>query len=75
MQVGFVDNRICVRIPLRLAQDWANSDQISLSQDGDDGGAPFLLIEKDFQCLDREGRSQSEDQDSFPNPSGAVCCE
>jgi len=60
----------CIRVllPLRMAQDWAASDQVSLSLQHSDSSGPSLLIEKDFQCLNCEGRNPSEDTDSFPNP-------
>jgi hypothetical protein len=65
--------RDCIRVllPLALAQNWVDSDQVSLSHDsaGDDG--PSLLIEKDFQCLHSEDRDASDDADSFPNPSAS----
>jgi len=43
----------CIRVllPLGLAQEWASSDQISLSLDRPEGSGPTLLIEKDFKCL------------------------
>jgi hypothetical protein len=39
-------------------------------QHADESG-PSVLIEKDFQCLNCEGRNRSEDADSFPNPLAA----
>src|SRR5207245_11640967 len=43
----------CIRVllPLHVAQQWAGSDEISLSVDRADDRGPSLLIEKDFQCL------------------------
>jgi len=60
----------CIRVllPFRMAQDWADSDHVSLSLQHSDSSGPSLLIEKDFQCLNCEGRNPSEDADSFPNP-------
>jgi hypothetical protein len=60
----------CIRVllPLRMAQDWADSDQVSLSLQHSDSSGPSLLIEKDFQCLNCDDRNPSEDADSFPNP-------
>ena len=45
----------CIRIllPLDLAQEWAESDRVSLSLHHTEVG-PSLLIEKDFPCVHRE---------------------
>ena len=60
----------CIRflVPVAMAQQWAGSDQISLSCDLAECGGPSLLIEKDFQCLHRDDPS-TNDGDAFPNPS------
>lgn len=45
----------CIRIllPLHLAQEWTESDRISLSLSRKDG-RPSLLIEKELPCAHRE---------------------
>ena len=67
LRAQYRQNCIRVLIPLDTVQQWADSDQISLSQSASDSG-PSLLIEKDFQCLHCSGRAPSEDAESFPNP-------
>ena len=64
----------CIRIllPLTLAQEWAGSDQVSLSLNSGEGGGPSLLIEKDFQCLHGVREDPTEDEDTFPNPKSAM---
>jgi hypothetical protein len=63
-------DRDCIRVllPLKKAEEWAESDQVSISLQHADESGPSVLIEKDFQCLNCEGRDLSEDADSFPNP-------
>ena len=63
-------DRDCIRVllPLKTAEEWAESDQVSISLQHADESGPSVLIEKDFQCLNCEGRNPSEDADSFPNP-------
>lgn len=63
-------DRSCIRVllPLTTAEEWAESDQVSISLQHADESGPSVLIEKDFQCLNCEGRDLSEDADSFPNP-------
>jgi hypothetical protein len=67
----------CIRVllPLEVAQEWSGSDKVSLSLNRTDGG-PFLLIEKDFQCLHRDETSPNDNVDAFPNPlAGDQCHE
>ena len=61
----------CIRVlvPLDMAQEWASSDQVSLSVDRAEGSGPALLIEKDFQCLYGDRTNPNDDADVFPNPS------
>jgi hypothetical protein len=58
-----------LRLPVEMAQHWADSDQVSLSVERDANGGPSLLVEKDFQCLCSDERNLSEDVDSYPIPS------
>ncbi len=69
--------RDCIRVllPLKTAEGWAESDQVSISLRRADYSGPSLLIEKDFQCLNCEGRDPSEDTDSFANPLAAGHCQ
>jgi len=64
-------NQDCIRVllPLEMAQQWTDSDQVSLSLQRDANSGPSLLVEKDFQCLHSDERNRSENADSFPNPS------
>jgi hypothetical protein len=68
------DHEIKVTVPEGLARDWANSEQVGLSQVQQVDGEVSLSIqiEKDFQCLEpRPGEDQS---DSFQNPSQGKHC-
>jgi hypothetical protein len=68
----------CIRVllPLEIAQEWSGSDKVSLSLNRTDVGGPFLLIEKDFQCLYRDETSPNDNVDAFPNPlAGDQCHE
>ena len=57
----------CIRVllPLDMAQQWADSDQVSLSFHRTDDSGPSLLIEKDFKCLHSEERDTTENADDF----------
>jgi hypothetical protein len=69
VDVEYRQDRIRVLLPLDMAQEWADSDQISLSLNRSDCGGPSLLIEKDFQCLHRDGKNPAAADDAFPNPA------
>jgi len=60
----------CIRVllPLSLAQEWAGSDQISLSLDRVENSGPSLLIEKDFKCL--HGDESNPDPNHIPSKLG-----
>lgn len=61
MEAQYSQDCIRVLLPLSLAQEWATSDQISISLDRAERGGPSLLIEKDFKCL--------HDEESNPDPN------
>ncbi len=65
------NNCITVHIPEAIAEEWTSTDMIGFNHKmplGNDEHL-FLLIEKDFVCLDNTFEDQS---DNFPNPN-AVC--
>lgn len=67
----FSENRITVFVPETLAQQWVSTDIVGFENNMDIGNGQqlFLLIEKDWVCLDNTFEDQS---DNFPNPN-ATC--
>ncbi len=63
----FERQSLTVFVPADMAQNWAKTDLVGLeaSQAVDRGGALHILIEKDFQCLHRDGE---EEKDNYPHP-------
>jgi hypothetical protein len=61
------DNTITIFIPENKADEWAKSNIIGLNGEMDigDGKKLFLLVEKDFKCLDETSEDQS---DNYDNP-------
>lgn len=62
------NNMLTVRVPQMDVNQWAESEQVSISSEQilDDGGLLKILVEKDFACLvAREGEDES---DLFPHP-------
>jgi hypothetical protein len=69
------NNVLTVRIPQMDVNQWAESEQVSISSEQilDDGALLKILVEKDFACLaPREGEDES---DLFPHPdAGKESC-
>ncbi len=63
----FENNGITITIPTVLAKSWADTNQVGLSEEMpvQDGKKLYILIEKDFKCLDEVSEDQS---DNYPNP-------
>lgn len=62
LSASFKNNIISVLVPESMADDWTGTDQVGFS--GEDRGL-YLLVEKDFTCLDEVSEDQS---DNYPNP-------
>jgi hypothetical protein len=58
----FNNNKITLLMPVGLAAEWVITDRVGF--DGYDNQL-YILIEKDFQCLDNVAEDQS---DNYPNP-------
>ena len=67
---SFSGNRICIFVPENISAEWINTDVVGFNHKMDigEGKELFLLIEKDFVCLDHTFEDQS---DNFPNPNKA----
>jgi hypothetical protein len=61
MEAHYSQDCIRVLLPLGLAQEWATSDQISLSLHRAESSGPSLLIEKEFKFV--------HDDESNPDPN------
>jgi len=66
ISASFNDDIISIDIPFTIAQEWCESEQISMESSIANDGTLNILIEKDFVCLTpREGEDES---DMYPNP-------
>ena len=65
LTASFVDDTIVITVPFAKLNELAQTDRVGF--DGKDG-ALYILIEKDFQCLDDVAEDQS---DNYPNPLAA----
>jgi len=62
LKAQFENNNITLYIPGQLADEWVNTEKVGF--ENIDNGL-YLLIEKDFKCLDNVAEDQS---DNYPNP-------
>jgi uncharacterized protein DUF7009 len=70
--VDFIGNVIQVSLQDNFLQEWANSDQVSISHEitGRDDNILSILVEKDFKCLTVRPEDES---DLFSNPNKPHC--
>jgi hypothetical protein len=62
LTASFDDNTITMYMPAAMALNWATSDRVGYENNSNE---LYLLIEKDFKCLDNVAEDQS---DNYPNP-------
>lgn len=67
LSAGFDDNKITLFMPEPMANEWVSTNKVGFEENS---GQLYLLIEKDFKCLDNVAEDQS---DNYPNPlSGKI---
>lgn len=71
LKANYSDNCITVLVPAAMHDEWTNSDVVGYENKYATTASTslFILIEKDFVCLDNTFEDQS---DNYPNPN-AVC--
>ncbi len=64
----FAGDTITMHVPNEQIRDWDKNDVISIDAHMPlpSGGSLYLLLEKDFQCLDKTTEDQS---DNYTNPN------
>ena len=67
LSASFDNNQITVLIPSVIAKDWVATNKVGLEGEIDisNGKKLYILIEKDFKCLDNTIEDQS---DNYENP-------
>jgi hypothetical protein len=65
---SYSGNKVCIFVPEGIAGEWTATDIVGFDHKMPlgDGKELFLLIEKDFVCLDHTFEDQS---DNYPNPN------
>jgi hypothetical protein len=62
LTAAFNNNKITLFMPQTMASEWVLSDKVGFENNK---SGFYLLIEKDFKCLDNVAEDQS---DNYPNP-------
>jgi len=62
LSATFEGNKITLFMPDSLSAEWTSTDTVGFENNDNE---LFLLIEKDFKCLDNVAEDQS---DNYPNP-------
>jgi hypothetical protein len=62
LTADFDDDTIIMYMPINMALEWTSTDRVGYENNT---GPMYLLIEKDFKCLDNVAEDQS---DNYPNP-------
>jgi len=66
ISASFNDDIISIDIPFTIAQEWCESEQISMESSIANDGTLNILIEKDFVCL--TPKAGEDESDMYPNP-------
>lgn len=71
LSATYLNNTITVHVPASIAGEWTSTDLVGFQNKMDIGNNEqlFILVEKDFVCLDNTFEDQS---DNYPNPN-ATC--
>ena len=69
LEVRFAQQTLSFYVPESIASEWVQTDRIGFEHRMllPNGKEVFLLLEKDFVCLDNTFEDQS---DNYPNPNG-----
>ncbi len=70
MSAGFEQGEMTIYIPQQIAQDWVTKEIVGFDHliKHDNGEELYILLEKDFKCLDQTAEDQS---DNYENPLAA----
>lgn len=67
----YFENEIVIEVPEGEAMVWATSDEVGLRTAPAGDNQPEILVEKDFECLDRP--DDPDRDDAFPHPAKLSC--
>lgn len=68
LEAGFSNNKMTVYVPANIPAAWAKNETVGYDNNMDTGGGKklFVLLEKDFKCIDNSAEDQS---DNYEHPT------
>jgi hypothetical protein len=62
LSAGFIDGKMTVTVPESITKEWTTTERVGYEHNMPIGGGKYLylLIEKDFKCIDNEAEDQSD---------------
>jgi hypothetical protein len=63
LAASYTNNKITLFMPEAMLHEWATTERVGYESNTD---GFYLLVEKDFKCLDNVAEDQS---DNYPNPA------
>jgi hypothetical protein len=73
ISVNFLNNHLRVYVPVNIAERWCTSEDVGFDTliDLPDDSNLYVLVEKDFKCL--QVRNHEDESDNFDNPKQQLC--
>lgn len=73
ISVSYINNHLRIYVPLNQANHWCDSMEVGFDChiSIDDNNELYVLVEKDFKCL--QPRAHEDETDNFPNPNLEAC--
>ena len=66
LSANYENHAIQVMVPKSLAEKWVHNEEVGFEHElKHEGGSLHLLVEKDFQCLNRDN---AEEPDNYEHP-------
>jgi hypothetical protein len=71
VSADYYEGKITVRIPENISEEWTSTNKVGVDGEMEIGNGKnlYILVEKDFKCLDTTNEDQS---DNYENPLAAI---
>ena len=69
LSANFIDGKMTLLVPELIANEWVTTEKVGYDNNMDIGGGKtlFLLLEKDFKCIDAPPYEDQSDNYEHPN--------
>ena len=68
LSASFADGKITMRVPASITREWVTTETVGYNNNMElgNGGQLFLLLEKDFKCIDAPAYEDQSDNYEHP---------